>query len=218
MAPPPPPRAEILPEVWLDARLALWLPEVRLLVAADLHWGYAASHRAHGNLLPVWGDGEIAARLDGLIRDYAPAEMIWLGDSLHTLIGADRADAYLACCRAPVTVLSGNHDRKWDRVSGAMEHRGRFFFHHGDSDMTPPPGSLEIIGHHHPAATWSDGAGARLKLPALVASAARLILPAFSPWAAGAPWNARLKPTERLWAVSPQRIIPFSPQNTAVSA
>jgi metallophosphoesterase superfamily enzyme len=218
MAPPLSPRAEILPDVWLDARLALWLPEVRLLVAADLHWGYAASHRAQGNLLPLWGDGEIGARLDALVREYAPAEMIWLGDSLHTLVGADRADAYLAGCRVPVTVLAGNHDRRWDRVTSPKEHRGRFFFHHGDGEMKPPFGTIEIIGHHHPAATWSDGAGGRLKLPALVASPNRLILPAFSPWAAGAPWNAKLKSDERLWAVAPQRILSFPPVASPIGA
>ncbi|HZZ57484.1 MAG TPA: metallophosphoesterase [Opitutaceae bacterium] len=213
-----PPRAEILPDVWLDARLALWLPQLRLLVAADLHWGYAASHRAQGNLLPLWGDGEIAARLDSLVKDYAPDAMLWLGDSLHTLAGSDRAEAYLACCRVPVTVVAGNHDRRWNQAAIPTEHRGRFFFHHGDAAHAAPPGTIEIIGHHHPAATWSDGAGARLKLPALVASEARLILPAFSPWAAGAPWNGRLRPGERLWAVSPQRILPLPAAAAVLSA
>lgn len=217
MATSPPPRAEVLPDIWLDSRLALWLPEVRLVVAADLHWGYAASHRAQGNLLPVWGDGAIAARLDALLRDYAAAEMIWLGDSLHTLVGADRAEAYLAGCRVPVTIVAGNHDRRWERACSPTELRGRFFFHHGDTDHAVPSGTIEIIGHHHPAATWNDGAGGRLKLPALVASPSRLILPAFSPWAAGAPWNARLRAGERLWGISPQRILPFPAADAALA-
>jgi len=213
-----PPRTQIRPELWLDARLALWVASLRLLVIADIHWGYAASHRAQGNLLPLWGDEEIAQRLDTLVRDYQPAKMLWLGDSVHTPAGRGAAEAYLSQAQVPITVLAGNHDRKWQRTTTVSEHRGDFFFHHGDGSYLPPSGSLEIIGHHHPAVSWRDGAGGRLKLPALVASARRLILPAFSPWAAGAPWNSRLEEGERIWAVAPRRIIPFTAAQLAHSA
>ena len=81
---------------------------------------------------------------------------------------------------------------------------GGYFFHHGDQAAPVPSGAVEVMGHHHPAATWNDGAGGRFKLPALVAGARRWILPAFSPWAAGAPWSPA--PGETLWAISPRRI------------
>jgi len=212
-----PPRTQIRPELWLDARLALWVAPLRLLVIADLHWGYAASHRAQGNLLPLWGDEEIAQRLDTLVRDYQPAEMLWLGDSVHTPAGRGAAEAYLNRATVPITVVAGNHDRQWQRTTTVSEQREDFFFHHGDVSYPPRAGSLEIIGHHHPAVSWRDGAGGRLKLPALVASATRLILPAFSPWAAGAPWNSRLAEGECLWAVTPRRIIPFTAAQLASS-
>jgi metallophosphoesterase superfamily enzyme len=206
----PTPRTQIRPELWLDARLALWAAGLRLLVIADLHWGYAASHRAEGNLLPLWGDEEIARRLDSLVQDYQPREMLWLGDSVHTPAGRGAAEAYLARSAVPVTVVAGNHDPAWQRTMTAAERRGELFLHHGDTDQAAPADALEVVGHHHPAVSWRDGAGGRLKLPALVASARRLILPAFSPWAAGAPWNSRLTPDDRLWAVAPRRIIPFT--------
>jgi metallophosphoesterase superfamily enzyme len=206
----PTPRAEIQPDLWLDGRLALWLPAAALLVVADLHWGYAESHRARGNLLPLWGDEEIAARLRGLIADYQPREMLWLGDSLHTVEGRSGAEAFLRTSPVPVTILAGNHDHRWARAGARSEHRGHFWFHHGDTRLAAPPGTLEIVGHHHPALSWSDGAGTRLKLPALVASTRRLILPAFSPWAAGTPWNRRLAADETLWAVASRRIFSLS--------
>ena len=205
-----PPRAEIQPDLWLDGRLALWLPEAGLLAVADLHGGYAESHRARGTLLPLWGDDEIATRLQELIRDYAPRELLWLGDSLHTLHGQTAAEAFLRHASVPVTILAGNHDLRWARAAKRSEHRGRFWFHHGDASLAAPAGAIEIIGHHHPALAWSDGAGTRLKLPALVASGRRLILPAFSPWAAGAPWNRQLADDETLWAVAPRRIFSLS--------
>src|SRR5215218_8471646 len=92
---PLPVRTEIQPGIWLDSRLAVWLAAERVLVVADLHWGYAASHRARGNLLPWWGDEEIEQRLDLLIRDYEPAEMLWLGDVVHAAEGSARAERFL---------------------------------------------------------------------------------------------------------------------------
>jgi len=206
-------RMEVRPGIWLDSRLALWISELRVLVIADLHWGYVASHRAEGNLLPAWGDADIARRLDALVRDYDPAEMVWLGDSLHTLAGAQTAEEYLRKASLAVTIVSGNHDARWSR---AREHRflqrGNFTLHHGDRVLLVPSGSCEIVGHLHPAVSWADGAGMRLKMPALVTSDHRLVLPAFSPWAAGVPWKKPL-PGETIYAISSKRIftVPYAP-------
>ena len=202
-------RTEILPGLWLDSRRALFISALNTLVIADLHWGYAASHRAIGNLLPAWGDAEIASVLHALIADYAPAGMIWLGDSLHTLAGRAAAEHFLNELPAVPTfsILAGNHDHRWPRATARTLQRPGFFFHHGDAPASEiPPDTLELIGHHHPAVSLYDGAGTRLKLPALVASHRRLILPAFSPWAAGAAWNNETTPEETLWAIAPSRI------------
>ena len=211
-------RAEIRPGLWLDSRLALWIEAERLLVVADLHWGYSASHRARGNLLPLWGDEEIERRLRGLLADYAPVQMLWLGDSVHAAEGGAPAERFLRESPVPVTVLAGNHDRHWRGGARERTHaRGDYFFHHGDTVVTPPAGTCEIIGHHHPAVSWSDQAGTRVKLPALVAGARRLILPAFSPWAAGTPWNSSLASGDTLWAIAPGRIFAL-PRGSALSS
>lgn len=199
-------RTEVLPGVWLDSRLALWLAAERLLVIADLHWGYAASHRARGNLLPAWGDDDIQRRLDELVRDYTPAEMIWLGDVVHAAEGAGKAEAYLRNVSVPTLVLAGNHDRRWSGAIETAATRGRFFLHHGDVERLVPSDRTEVIGHHHPALAWSDGAGGRMKLPALVVAANRLVLPAFSPWAAGADSTPLAPPGATVWAIAPHRI------------
>jgi metallophosphoesterase superfamily enzyme len=207
----PPPRLEIQPDVWLDARLALWLAGCRALVVADLHWGYVESHRAQGNLLPAWGDAEIAARLRALVADYQPRELIWLGDSLHTLSGRRAAEAYLAGSGVPVTVIAGNHDVRWNRAQGTtVVSRDGFLLHHGDQHPENPHRAVEIVGHLHPAVVWHDGAGTRLKLPALVAAPGRLVLPAFSPWAAGAPWKLGVA-GETVYAIGQKRIFTVSP-------
>ena len=199
-------RTEVQPGVWLDSRLALWLSNERLLVVADLHWGYVASHRARGNLLPWWGDEEIEMRLNALLADYRPAEMIWLGDCVHAAEGAARAERFLRQSSVPIIPLAGNHDRRWRTAGTVSATRGNYFFHHGDTAPKRPPACFEVVGHHHPAVNWGDGAGSRLKLPALVVSGRRLILPAFSPWAAGTPWSSNSETGETLWAVAPTRI------------
>lgn len=207
---PLPLRLEIQSGVWLDSRLAVWLAVPRIVVVADLHWGYAASHRAEGNLLPAWGDANIAQRLNSLVTDYDPAEMIWLGDSLHTLTGSEAADNFLRTASVAVTIVSGNHDARWSRAKDrVIVNRASYFFHHGDQVQPVPAGSLEIVGHFHPAVSWHDGAGTRLKLPALIASARRLVLPAFSPWAGGVAWNPG-SPDETVYAIGTKRIFTVS--------
>jgi len=204
-------RVEIRPGVWLDSRRALWLAPERLLVVADLHWGYATAHRARGHLLPIWGDDEIEAGLHALIALYRPAEMIWLGDIVHAAEGAGRAERFLATATLDVTVLAGNHDRRWPGAAVRTVRREGYFFHHGDGAADIPPADVEVIGHHHPAVILEDGAGARLKLPALVAAERRLVLPAFSPWAGGSVWPTRPDANETLWAVAPTRIFALPP-------
>ncbi len=202
-------RIEALPGVWVDARRALYLEALGALVVADIHWGYAQSHRAVGNLLPIWGDEAIEQSLRALLADYAPKEMIWVGDSVHTAEGRHAAENFLRdhAASVAITVLAGNHDRRWNRPQLKTLQRGNFFFHHGDdANVLSPEGAIEVIGHHHPAAGVRDGAGLRLKLPALVTSQKRMILPAFSPWAAGVDWRERLLPEEKLWLLAPSRI------------
>ena len=224
MATSKPLRTEVLPGLWIDSRRALFIAPLRTLVVADIHWGFAATHRLAGNLLPLWGDQEIARTLTSLISDYQPSEMIWLGDSLHRLDGRRSAEDYLSLVSGTglaITILSGNHDKNWNTDFAQTLQRDQFFFHHGDGP-TPelPPATIEIVGHFHPAVGWYDGAGTRLRLPALVVSSRRLILPAFSPWAAGVVWNDKLRDGEILWAVAPSRLfavrVPPTPTPSAL--
>jgi metallophosphoesterase superfamily enzyme len=222
MATSKPSRAEIMPGVWLDSRRAIFIQPLRTLVVADLHWGFATTHRSAGALLPMWGDEEIGRSLRSLLAAYEPQEMIWVGDCVESYDGRVSAEQFLnemAQTAVTTTVLAGNHDRRWNVPTGRTLQREKFFFHHGDK---PCPalanGTIEVVGHFHPAANLWDGAGTRLRLPALVCSPTRLILPAFSPWSAGTAWNDRLQPSEILWAVAPSRVFAVRPPRTPSTA
>lgn len=195
-------------DILLDSRLALFHQTERWLAIADLHFGYEISQRAAGRLMPLWGMDSAEKRLWSLLADYAPQTLVILGDLVHDSAAETPLRALLEKVRASCTViaLAGNHDRKLGReipLAGSWATE-RFLFHHGHCDAQTE-GRIQIIGHHHPAATLSDGAGLRLKFPAFVQTEGCWILPAFSPWSSGLVW----KPAgaERVWLCAPQRIL-----------
>jgi metallophosphoesterase superfamily enzyme len=204
------PHAEVRPGWWLSAGRALYLEAERTLVIADIHWGYALSHRRAGNLLPLWGDPETAQRLHRLLERYQPARQIWLGDSLHTPGAREEAERFLGeWPGVEAIVIRGNHDRSWPRADRDIHRLGPLVFHHGDRVHELGVDEIEIVGHLHPAVSWNDGAGLRLKFPALVHGPRRVVLPSFSDWAAGVPWNGRRAEAETLWVVSPRKVWPM---------
>jgi DNA ligase-associated metallophosphoesterase len=200
-------RVKVAKGVLLDGRLALFHEEQRWLAVADLHFGYELSQRAAGNLFPLWGMQTIETRLQELLADYRPRHLVLLGDLVHNQTGAGALTALLERLRATcdVIVLGGNHDRKLRRSDLAESWRtDGFYFHHGHCAVKNG-GDIQVVGHHHPAGVVRDGAGLRLKLPAFVQQANCWIMPAFSPWAAGAEWPRDEK--DRIWLCSPQRIL-----------
>ena len=210
-------RVAIAPNVILDGRLALFHEGERWLAVADLHFGYELSQRAAGRLLPMWGMTSIEERLVELLDDYQPRQLIIAGDLVHDKTSATAAAALLAGLRkhCAVIALAGNHDRQ---VAQLIELIPRwetpdFVFQHGDCE-SEESGRIQIIGHHHPAATISDGAGLRLKFPALIQQERCWILPAFSPWAGGVAWPD--DGASRIWLCTPRRVLCVSGNPGAV--
>ena len=68
---------EIRPGWRVSSERSLYIEREKVLVIADIHWGYADSHRRKGNLLPLWGDKELSQRLGRLLDHYQPSRMIW---------------------------------------------------------------------------------------------------------------------------------------------
>jgi len=205
-----PARTAVAEHVLLDGRLALFHEEQRWLAVADLHFGYELSQRAAGRLMPMWGMESIEHRLMALLTDYEPHQLVILGDLVHDRAAADEARALIERLAGftEMIVLAGNHDR---HVAGTIAMRPSwqtdgFHFHHGHC-AADVPGRIQVIGHHHPAGSITDGAGLRLKLPAFVQQDGCWIMPAFSPWAAGAAWKA--EPHSRTWLCTPTRILPM---------
>jgi DNA ligase-associated metallophosphoesterase len=201
-------QAEIADQVILDGRLALFHQKQKWLTVADLHFGFELSHRAAGNLFPLWGMQTIQQRIEELIADYRPANLILLGDLLHDRAGASALADWVNSLRmtTEVILIAGNHDRNLGKQLDPMPlwRSDGFCFHHGHCEIEAGH-EIQVIGHHHPAQVIRDGAGLRLKLPAFVKQRQCWIMPAFSPWAAGTIWPT--DDTSQIWLCSPNRII-----------
>jgi metallophosphoesterase superfamily enzyme len=207
--------------VLLDGRLALFHRCQRWLAVADLHFGYELSQRAAGNLFPIWGMQTIEARLSELLGDYKPAALLLLGDLVHDAAGATAFFSLVARLRqhCEIMLIAGNHDREIKHQTSNLKssdvdlveswRSDGFYFHHGDCPVELPD-CIQVSGHHHPIGAVRDGAGLRLKLPALVQRRNCWIMPAFSPWAAGTEWPPDGQ--SRVWLCSPQRVLRVDPQ------
>src|SRR5450432_2296679 len=95
-----PSRAPVAPNVLLDGRLALFHETERWLAVADLHFGYELSQRAAGCLIPFWGMTSIGQRLDALLEDYLPRQLLIVGDLVHDKASGAAAGDLLARLRS----------------------------------------------------------------------------------------------------------------------
>jgi DNA ligase-associated metallophosphoesterase len=202
-----PARLELFPGLWLDARRAVWMEQERALLVADLHIGYAWAHRQQGNLMPISGTDDTLDRLQALVIEYEPREIIVLGDIIHAAVAEEVVLSDLRRLNqlgAAVSLIAGNHDRQLAlmlRRAGveAILRReielGGYLLLHGDfGDETiaeacctsiAAHGGRVILGHEHPAITLSDGFVTRLHCPCFLLGDDVLALPAFSRWSSG---------------------------------
>ncbi|MCC5978559.1 MAG: ligase-associated DNA damage response endonuclease PdeM [Salinarimonas sp.] len=177
-----------------DISGALWLPDERTLLVADLHFEKGASRAARGFLIPPYDTRETLSRLAAAIARRDPARVIALGDSFHDRHGPARlADPALAMERAALSKLmrgrdwlwlTGNHDPDLPEslggsVAGGAELAGVRLTHEPSLEA-----GFEIAGHLHPAAKVT-GRGGRLRARCFARDANRCIMPAFGAFAGG---------------------------------
>ena len=214
---------EIAPGLWAHATGAAWLPEARAALAADIHLGYAWALRRRGQLAPPAGGG-VRAKLERMLDELQPRTLVALGDLVHAPRPGEEERrgieelAAMICSRTGLIIVRGNHDRALARDFPALAGRlvdrweaAGWLAVHGDVLEAAPEQARLILGHFHPAIAVRDAAGVAVRVPAFLAFPRAVVLPAFSPLAAG--WDLRrglpeaLRPFEsqgrpRAWAVS----------------
>src|SRR5258706_12536317 len=98
---------ELLPEK------ALWLPSLKMLVLADVHWGKIDHFRKAGIPVPVKGNDKNAETLIAIINLFKPKRVIFLGDLFHSVYNdgwetfGQIRNAFAHCS---FELVIGNHD------------------------------------------------------------------------------------------------------------
>jgi uncharacterized protein len=175
----------------LDPSGALWWPQRKTLVVADLHFEKATAIAELGAMLPPFDTRDTLAQLSGFVRRYRPESVILLGDSFHDgrgparLSDADRARLTLLAGQAHFVWIAGNHDAEAQHALPGERHAelklGNLTFRH---EARPGKVAGEISGHFHPKARVTVRGGTICR-PCFVIDGYRLMLPALGAYTGG---------------------------------
>jgi DNA ligase-associated metallophosphoesterase len=174
-----------------DLSSALWLPDERTLVVADLHLEKGSAYAARGVMLPPYDSTATLAVLTAAIARHQPARVIALGDSFHDRDAENRlAPETFATLRLlqqgrDWLWITGNHDPAISRAMGgestaAITLAGVTLRH----EPTSAGEDYEIAGHLHPAAKIRMR-GRAIRRRCFALSARRCIMPAMGAYAGG---------------------------------
>ncbi len=206
---------ELLPE------RALWWPDRRLLMIADVHLGKDQVFRRHGIAIPGSVLHSELEALSRMVGRYRPEQLLVLGDWVHAPPSAD--DDWPETVRRWRTVhgqlsidlVLGNHDRRLDawlsqwrmgRIDHALELDGLQLIHAVDAEQAEiKPG---VSGHWHPCVHLRSGRES-LRMPAFALRDQHLILPSFGRFTGG--MDGLEQYGWQLLAVAGQRIAAINP-------
>lgn len=173
-----------------DPSGALFWPEARLMIVADLHLEKGSAYAARRVFLPPYDTRATLARLAEAVARLDPRRILALGDSFHDAGGAARLlpgdlDT-LRQLRAgrEMIWIAGNHDPAPHHLGGTCLDEltiGDIVFRHAPD---PAETRLEITGHLHPVAIVG-GRGGALRRRCFLSGGNRCILPAFGAYAGG---------------------------------
>ncbi len=164
---------------------ALYWPDRRAVLLADLHFEKASWYARFGQMLPPYDSVATLGAIERIVTLCDPAEIWCLGDSFHDSHGAarlpqDARDRMAALTRrARWTWITGNHDSAQEdslggRIAEEAEIDGVMLRHEAvPGDMRP-----EISGHFHPKMRLHVR-GLHVARRCFVRSTTKLILPAF---------------------------------------
>jgi DNA ligase-associated metallophosphoesterase len=164
---------------------ALYWPAQSALLVADLHLEKASWFARLGQMLPPYDSIATLSALERDIDRSGATRLYCLGDSFHDKFGCDRlptdARALLTSLteRVDWVWITGNHDAGFidhcgGRIAEEVELDGIVLRHEAvEGDPTP-----EMSGHFHPKLRLAMK-GRSVSRRCFVASATKLILPAF---------------------------------------
>ncbi|WP_194776893.1 ligase-associated DNA damage response endonuclease PdeM [Pararhodonellum marinum] len=168
---------------------ALYYPDKKSLLLADLHFGKAAHFRKFGIPIPEQPHRDDLKVLQRLILETSVKEVLILGDLFHSSLNAQWGDIQNFFESFPdiqFHLIKGNHD-----ILPALSYQspnlkvhvepliyGPLLLSHQPLDKVPE-GFLNVCGHIHPGYALRSAGRQRLRLPCFYRKENLLILPAF---------------------------------------
>ena len=164
---------------------AMYWEEKRMLILADLHLGKAAHFRKAGIPIAEWVHSKDFSRMESLIRQFTPTDVLFLGDLFHS-----------------------DHNNEWHTFQQYLQSKTMIQFHLvlGNHDILPsiaynipnlltynslkidpftfthiPEASSQynISGHLHPAIQMKGKGRQAVQLPCFYFGKEQAVLPAF---------------------------------------
>jgi putative SbcD/Mre11-related phosphoesterase len=173
---------------WLltPQRLAMHVPTATAVVA-DVHLGYDRARQRRGDAIPLTGLEDLREALSGLLCRHSFRRLVVAGDLIEDTAGLTLISELLRWLhehQLELAVVPGNHDRSLVRGAPLVPlypegvRIGGWLVIHGDERV---PSGFVVMGHYHPCLRC----GEYITAPCYLLGRERLVLPAFSPDAAG---------------------------------
>jgi len=176
-------------EIQLLPQRAIYLVQYRLLVIADMHLGKLLHFRKKGIFVPALAINEDLETIQKLIEEYAPEEVVFLGDLFHSELNSE-CDHFLRTIalfpEVKFVLTKGNHDiipaefftsAQVEIVEEKILDRKLVLRH--QLPRRPEADAFYITGHVHPGYVIHRKARQTFRLPCFYQSGNVLILPAF---------------------------------------
>jgi uncharacterized protein len=161
-------------------------PAERVAVIADVHLGYEWARGAGGDCLPAHSLAETLAKLEGLLGRVPIGRLVVAGDLVESPKPCRRTASdlrglfeWLSDRDVELVPVLGNHDPQGAKAPPSTYQVDGWTIAHGHR---PILAEKTISGHHHPVLR-ADG----LTAPCFLVGPRTIVLPAFTPNAAGLP-------------------------------
>jgi uncharacterized protein len=203
-------------ELILLKEKAIWVPSLKILLIADLHFGKAAHFRKSGIPIPEPIHDADVFQLIKLQEAFQPAHTYFLGDLFHSDWNSQWEYFKLILEHFPNTefhLIKGNHDilsplayqQSSLKIHNEPLSLGSLILSHEPMEIIPE-GYLNICGHIHPGIRLVGKARQSVRIPCFFESRSQLILPAFGNFTGLA--LVKPKTEDKIWGITPEKIIP----------
>lgn len=164
---------------------AVYWPAEKTLLIADSHLGKVRHFRKSGIAIPGKAAYENLQRLESLLLNFKPDQVIFLGDLFHSEMNYEWLEIKIFLQKfseISFVLIEGNHDLLPEASYRQLEvHRkplsyGPFLLSHEPLEIS---GSYNLCGHIHPGVRMTGMARQSMRLPCFFFGSHQAILPAF---------------------------------------